>query len=123
MPALTQCWYTRIHVPHGRRHREEDGWVVSECRYCNRAITSWHKGAWYLADGFNVSKLRDTAGGRYLYVIDTDDEFVVARYPIEVKESPAALRELQEELHRKHGLDKLGCTLQLRDSKDDRAVH
>ena len=123
MPALTQCWFTRVHVPHGRRHKEEDGSVVSECRYCGKAIASWHKGLWHLADGFNISQLRETTGGRYLTVIDTADDMIVARYPLAGEHDLAAVRTLKDELRRKHGLDRPGCGLELRDSQDEAPAH
>lgn len=123
MPALTQCWYTRVHVPHGRRYKQADGSVSSDCRYCDKAIASWHKGRWYLADGFNVSQLREAAGGRYLYVIDAADEMVIARYPLGGEQEPAALREFKDELRRKHGLDMPGSALELRDSQDEALAH
>jgi hypothetical protein len=123
MTGLTQCWYTRTHIPVSRKHKEGDGSYTSECRYCGKAISSWNKGRWYLADGFNVSRLRDATSGRCLYVIDVFDDFVVARYPIDHLESPAAIRAYREELAEKHGLKQPGCTLELRDSKDEARVH
>jgi hypothetical protein len=123
MPALTQCWYTRTHIPVSRKHKEEDGSYTSECRYCGKAISSWAKGRWSLADGFNVSRLRDTTGGRYLYVMDVIDDFVVARYPIDHLETPAAIRACREDLCARHGLNEPGCTLELRDSKDEARLH
>jgi hypothetical protein len=123
MPALTQCWYTRTHVPAGRRHKEADGSVTSECRYCHKTITSWAKGAWSLADGFNVSKLRDSTGGRFLYVIDVIDEIIVARYPVDAAIGVAELRALKDELRIKHDLERPGCTLQLRDSSQGANLH
>jgi hypothetical protein len=123
MPALSQCWFTRTHVPRGRKHKEADGSWSSECRYCGKAITSWGKGSWYPADGFNVSRLRDTTGGRFLYIIDVVDDIVIARYPIDDLEGPAALRAFKEDLRATHGLDQPGCTLELRDSKDEARLH
>jgi hypothetical protein len=123
MPALTQCWFTRTHVPVSRKHKEADGSRSSECRYCGKPIASWGKGRWYPADGFNVSRLRDTTGGRFLYVIDVIDDLVIARYPIDQLESAAALRAFKEDLRATHGLDQPGCTLELRDSKDEARLH
>ena len=124
MPALTQCWYTRTHVPAGRKHKEADGSFSGECRYCHKPITSWGKdGGWYLADGFNVSKLRDSPGGRYLYVLDVSDDIIVARYPLDHLTTPAALRAYKEELRIAHGLDQPGSTLELRDSNQGAKLH
>jgi hypothetical protein len=123
MPTLTQCWYTRTHVPSGRRHKEADGSFTGECRYCHKAITSWGKSDWYLAEGFNVSRLRDSTGGNFLYVIDVVDELVIARYPTDHIKTAAELRAYREELSKTHGLDEPGCTLQIRDSGDTGHVH
>ena len=123
MPALTQCWYTRTHVPAGRKHKEEDGSYSAECRYCHKAITSWNKGAWYPADGFNISRLRESTGGRMLYVVDVIDEFIVARYPIEHLKGPAAIRDFKLELRAAHAMDEFGSTLQIFDSKETARIH
>lgn len=123
MPALAQCWYTRTHVPAGRKHRESDGSLSAECRYCQKAITSWNKGAWYPADGFNVSKLRDATSGRCLYVVDFADEFIVARYPIDHLKTAAQVRDFKLELRAVHGLDEFGVTLEIIDTKESAKVH
>jgi hypothetical protein len=123
MPALTQCWYTRVHVPAGRKHKEADGSSSSECKYCHKAITSWGKGGWYLADGFNVSRLRESTGGRYLYLIDVADELVVARFPIDHLTDAAAIRAYRDELAEAHGVNQPGSTLQLRDSNQGARLH
>lgn len=123
MPALTQCWFTRAHIPAGRKHKEADGCYHAHCRYCGKSITSWAKGQWYLADGFNIGRLRDSTGGHFLYVIDVIDEFIVARYPVQEIEDPAALRAFKEELRKQHGIGQPGCTLELRDSGSEASVH
>jgi hypothetical protein len=106
-----------------RKHKEADGSYTSECRYCGKSISSWAKGSWHLADGFNVSRLRDSTGGRHLYVIDVIDDFVIARYPIDHLQGAAAIRAFREELCAKHGLKEPGCTLELRDSRDEKRLH
>lgn len=123
MPALTQCWFTRTHLPTGRKHKEEDGSVTSECRYCHKPITSWNKGAWYPADGFNVSRLRESTGARFLYVIDVLDDLVIARYPVGHLEDDSALRAYKDELRETHDIDRIGSTLQLRDSHEGARAH
>lgn len=123
MPALTQCWFTRTHVPAGRKHKGADGSYSGECRYCHKPITSWNKGTWYLADGFNVSRLRDSTGGRYLYVIDVADDMILARYPVDHIQTAAELRAYKEELGKAHELDRIGSTLQLRDSQEGASLH
>ena len=93
------------------------------CRYCQKPITSWNKGAWYLADGFNISRLRDSTSGRCIFVIDVADELIVARYPIEHLKGPAAIRDYKLELRAVHGIDELGSTLRLIDSQESAQVH
>ncbi|MBW8752767.1 MAG: hypothetical protein JF595_01230 [Sphingomonadales bacterium] len=123
MPALTQCWYTRIHVPVGRKQRESDGSYTARCRHCHKPITSWNKGAWYPADGFNISRLRDSTSGRLLYVIDVVDELIVAKYPIDHIKGVNALRDFKLEIRAAHGVDELGSTLRLIDSKEAARAH
>jgi hypothetical protein len=110
-------------VPAGRKHREPDGSFSSECRYCHKPITSWGKSDWYLADGFNISRLRDSTGGNFLYVIDIVDELVIARYLTDHIKNAAELRAYRQELSRVHGLDEPGSTLQIRDCGDTGHLH
>lgn len=123
MPGLSQCWYTRTHLPAGRKHREPDGSFSASCKYCHKPITSWNKGAWYPADGFNISRLRESTGGRTLYVIDVADELIIARYPIDHLKGPAAIRDYKLQLREVHGVDLLGSSLRLIDSKDSARAH
>ncbi len=116
MPALTQCWYTRAHVPDGRRRKTGDGAQESHCRHCGKRITSWDGRSWHPADGFNVSRLAETANARFLYLIDVDDDVVIARFLVAHLEGEQAIAAYREELRRQHGLDEPGCTIELRDS-------
>jgi hypothetical protein len=72
---------------------------------------------------FNISRLRDSTCGNFLYVIDVDDELVIARYPTDHIKTAAELRAYREELYKAHGLGEPGCTLQIRDSGDTAHVH
>jgi hypothetical protein len=110
-------------VPAGRKHKEHDGTFSSECRYCHKPITSWGKSDWYLADGFNISRLRDSTGGNFLDVIDVVDDLVIARYPTDHIKTAAHMRAYREELYKAHGLDEAGCTLRLRDNGDMARLH
>lgn len=101
MKALTQCWFTRMHLPLGRAHKDEDGSFYGRCRHCERDIVSWDRSRWFLADGFNITHLAETVGGRFLFVLDTAEEAVIARYPL----SSA-----------RHRIDEPGSTLELHDS-------
>ena len=119
MLALTQCWYTRKHVPEGRKHKENDGSVTSYCRYCGQNIVSWTKGTWHLADGFNVSRLAETTGPRFLYVLDVADDLVIARYVVDHLESEEDIEAYKQELSEKHELDEAEGQYVLCDSIDD----
>lgn len=119
MLALTQCWFTRKHLPDRAKHREDDESWTSHCRYCGQKIVSWNKKRWYPAEGFNVSRLAETSGPRFLYVVDIADDFVVARYPVDHLEDEAAIDAYRQELMEKHEVDESGGDFVLRDSIDD----
>lgn len=116
MKALTQCWFTRMHVPEGRAHKADDGSHTAWCRHCERPILSWDKARWFLADGFNVTHLAETVGGRFLFVLDAQEEAVIARYPIEHLADDAALEAYVAELRERHGIGQPGSPLELHDS-------
>ncbi|MBC2664376.1 hypothetical protein H7F51_02465 [Novosphingobium flavum] len=116
MKALTQCWFTRMHVLAGRAHREEDGSHTGYCRHCERAIVSWDRSRWFLADGFNVTHLAETVGGRFLFVLDSFEEAVIARYPVPEGADAAALEALRKDLAERHSIDRPGSGLELHDS-------
>jgi hypothetical protein len=116
MKALAQCWFTRMHMPEGRAHKDEDGSFYSRCRHCERDILSWDRSRWFLADGFNVTHLAETVGGRFLFVLDTAEEQVIARYPVANADDKGALDELKAEIRARHRIDEPGSTLELHDS-------
>lgn len=120
MLALTQCWFTRAHVPTRSKHKDEDGAWSSHCRHCERRIVSWGKNRWYLADGFNVSRLAETTGTRFLYLIDTADEFVLARFSVSHLKDEAAIGDFRQDLEEEYLAGPAAAGLQLRDSIDDR---
>lgn len=117
--ALTQCWYTRLHVPERKKFREDDGSWSSSCRHCQREIRSWSKDRWYLADGFNVTRLAEETGTRFLYVFDAADDFILHRFPVSHLPDEAAIDAYKAGLAQEYGLDQPGCDLELRDSRDD----
>lgn len=119
MLALTQCWYTRKHVPERKKVREEDGTWSSTCRHCQREIQSWSKDRWFLTDGFNVTQLAEQTGTRFLYLFDPADDFILHRYPVSHLPDEAAIEAYKEDLRAEHGLDQPGSDLELRDSRDD----
>jgi len=117
MEALTQCWFTRIHRPERARHREPDGSVRSTCRYCQRAIVSWDREAWSLSDGLDVSRLAETASGRFLTLYDTAGDFVLHRYTVSHLNDEEAITAYKQQLRDEYGLDDPDTTLELRDSQ------
>ncbi|MCB2072143.1 MAG: hypothetical protein H6917_17045 [Novosphingobium sp.] len=119
MLALTQCWYTRKHVPERTKHKEDDGSHTSYCRYCERKIVSWSKDSWSLADGFNVSRIAETAGPRYLYLLDVPDDMVVARFTVSHLDGEEAIEAYKEELREEHNVEESGGKYILCDSADD----
>lgn len=116
MKALTQCWFTRMHLPVGRPYKEEDGSHSSTCRHCERAIVSWDRDRWFLADGFNVTRLAETVGGRFLFVVDSLEAAVIARYPVQHLADEAEIDALKQQLRERHGIDAPGSGLELHDS-------
>lgn len=119
MLALTQCWFTRTHLPENKKHREEDDSWTSYCRYCGRKIVSWDKSSWSLAGGFNVSRLAETTRTRYLYLVDLGDDFVVARFVVTHLESEEAIEDYKQQLMIEHNVHEPGSGLVLRDSLDE----
>ena len=114
--ALTQCWFTRIHLPERHRHREADGSINSTCRYCHKPIVSWNRDSWTLATGFDVSRLAETASGRHLSLYDREGDFVLHRYPVAHLNDEAAIDAFKDRLRGEYGLDHADSTLELRDS-------
>lgn len=118
--ALTQCWFTRKHVPERKKFREDDGSWSSTCRHCEREIRSWSKGRWFLADGFNVTRLAEETGTRFLYLFDPGEDFVLHRFPVAHLPDEAAVEAYKLGLRAEYRLDAPGCEVVLRDSRDDR---
>ena len=118
MLALTQCWFTRVHIPERRPVAAEDGSHSAVCRHCAKRIVSWAKGRWHLADGFNVTHLAETCGTRYLYIVDTLDDLVIARFPVNHLESEAGIKAYAMELRIAHRIDEAGSGVALRDSRE-----
>jgi hypothetical protein len=116
MQALTQCWYTRAHRPVKERHRGEDGSLTSTCRYCERALVSWDRVNWNLADGLDVSRLAELTNGRTLTLIDTVEDLIVRRFPIRHLVDEAEVEAFKQDLRAQYGLDDPGTSLVLRDS-------
>ena len=116
MLALTQCWYTRNHLPERRTHREEDNSFSSHCRYCGRPISSRNKQSWHLADGFDLTQFKDLKGPRHLYLLDVSDDFVLRRFLISHLDCEEAVEEFKEKLREEYNADAPGSTIMLLDS-------
>ncbi|MBC2653695.1 hypothetical protein H7F50_17870 [Novosphingobium flavum] len=120
MKALTQCWFTRVHIPESRAHKEPDGTLTSYCRHCDRPIMSWDRHRWFLADGFNVTQLAETVSGRFLVLLDSVEETIIGRWSVQHIEDAAELEAFKRTLCEQHGVGQPGATLELYDSGDAR---
>ena len=116
MQALTQCWFTRLHRPERWMEHDDDGSHLSQCRYCARRIVSWDREAWYLADGFNVSRLAETAAARSLTLVDVTEELVLHRFSVSHLNDEEAIEAFKRQLAGRFGLDEPGTPLRLLDS-------
>lgn len=117
MLALAQCWFTRKHVPIQPGRRNRDGVFRGDCRHCRRPIVSWDRAAWHLAEGFNLLQLTQGAEEAFLFLVDTRDDMVVARFPIDHLETEAEVRAFAQQIRIDYQMDRLGNTLDLRDSR------
>lgn len=116
MLALTQCWFTRVHVPQRRPVAAGNGSHTATCRHCARRIVSWAKGSWHIADGFNVAQLAESSAARFLYIVDARQDFIVARFPVSHLADEDAVRAYATDLKQAHGIDEPDAGLSLRDS-------
>lgn len=117
MLALTQCWFTRMHVPSHAGRRDGGGVLRSECRHCDRPIISWDKQAWHLAEGFNLLSVYQGIEKPFLYLIDTRNDFVVARFPIDHLEFEGEVEAFAEQICAENGVNDPDSALALRDSR------
>lgn len=114
--ALTQCWFTREHRPTALRHHEDDGSTFSLCRHCGRRIVSWAKHRWSIADGLDISRLAETTNGRFLTVLDSEDDLVVRRFTLAHLADEEAIVAFKAELRKRYAMDEPGSDLTLIDS-------
>ncbi len=112
--ALEPCWYTRRHVPQGRRKREEDGAVTCTCRHCGRKIRSRERGQWDLAEGFDLEALQERSRTGHFCVVDVLDGLVVARYPILMDADETWIQERLAQIREEHAIGEAGSDLQIR---------
>ena len=119
--ALTQCWFTRAHKAVSPGRRGSDGVFRSTCRYCERPIVSWDRESWHIADGFNILEIENKTQVEFLYLLDTHDDVVIARFPITHLETEAEIEAFAKQIAESNGLDQEGNTLELRDSRKAKA--
>ena len=119
MLSLTQCWYTRTHVPEGRGHRESDESHTSHCRHCGRPIVRRSgEGQWRLNEGIDLDELAESTARRFLYLLDATDDFIIARFPVNHLEGEDEIEAYKTELRAQHGADIPGSPVVLKDSAD-----
>lgn len=118
--ALTQCWFTREHRPTAQRYHESDGSTFSICRHCGRRIVTWGKHRWSIADGLDISRLAETAAGRFLTVLDKADDLVVRRFTVNHLADEPAIEAFKAELRTRYEMDEPGSYLTLVDSAEQK---
>ena len=112
--TLTQCWYTRSHVPSARKERGEHGTLVSICRHCERPIRSHGGKSWTLADGVDLDELSSHSQIRYICVTDVREGEIIARYVLEADLDDEAVKLRCEGVIEKHGAGDPGSGLEVR---------
>ena len=117
MLALTQCWFTRTHVPAYPGQRNKDGIYRSECRHCDRPIISTDRKTWQMAEGFNLMTVYQGIEKPFLFLIDTRNDFVVARFPIDHLEFENDVESFAEQIKVDNGVNDPASALALRDSR------
>lgn len=112
--TLTQCWYTRIHLPVAHKSREEDGALHSICRHCLRPIRSHGGKSWRLADGVDLDELAARSTIRYICVTSIADGMVIARYPIDGTADEGEIAARLEQVVTAHDARAMGSGLDVR---------
>jgi hypothetical protein len=101
--TLTQCWYSRTHVPMGRKERGEGDILTSTCRYCERPLRSHGGKSWVLADAVDLDELGARSLIRYICVTNFADGMIVARYVIDPDADEAITNAQLEAISESHG--------------------
>lgn len=112
--TMTQCWYTRSHVPTATRRRDEHGAIISTCRHCERAIRSHGGKSWTLADGVDLDELASHSYIRYICVTDVREGEIIARYVLEAELDDNAVKARCEAVIEKHGAAEPGSGIDVR---------
>lgn len=106
--SLTPCWFSRVHVPDGRREREDDGTLICTCRHCRKRIRSREGKTWNLADGLDLDALAASCISSHFSVIDAEEGMVLARYQLPPDADELAIEEMRAVIAAKHGLQQGG---------------
>lgn len=114
--ALTQCWFTRKHLPNHKPRVRFEGAFYAHCHHCRRPIFSLDGAMWHIDGGFNVDTLGEAANA-FLSVDDPVDGITLARIPIDPAANPDDIAALIEQIRKDYGLDERGNTLVLRDHR------
>ncbi len=109
--TLTQCWYTRTHLPSARKDKGGGDVVTSLCRYCERPIRSHGGKSWVLADGVDLDELASRSRIRYICVTNVADGMIVARYVMAPDADDASTTAQLETISESHGANVPGSGL------------
>lgn len=112
--TLTQCWYTRSHVPTSRKERGEHGTLLSICRHCERPIRSHGGKSWTLADGVDLDELSSHSTIRYICVTSISEGEIIARYVLDADLDDDAVKAQCAAVIEKHGASEPGSGLDVR---------
>ena len=112
--TLTQCWYTRSHIPTAAKRRDEHGALISTCRHCERPIRSCGGKSWTLADGVDLDELASHSHVRYICVTSVSEGQIIARYVLEPELDEAAIKARCEAVIEQHGASEPGSGIDVR---------
>lgn len=112
--TLTQCWYTRSHIPTARKRRDDEGALISTCRHCERAIRSQGGKSWVLADGVNLDELASKSQIKYICVTNISEGQVIARYVLVADLDDDAIKAQCDAVIEKHQANEPGSCLDVR---------
>ena len=121
MLTLTQCWFTRKHIPSEPVPRSGKDVYHSQCKSCERPIISYDRSIWHLAEGFNLLQVYQNLNTSFLYLVDNRAEVVVARFTIDHLKSESEIAAYARQICADNGVDDPDSVLELRDSRKGKA--
>ncbi|EGD57639.1 hypothetical protein Y88_2964 [Novosphingobium nitrogenifigens DSM 19370] len=83
-------------------------------------MVTWDRRNWSLANGIDVSRLAEMAGGRVLTLIDTLSDYVVRRFTVAHLASEEEVEAYKLDLRAQYRVDEPDSALELRDSAPPR---